>query len=166
MSDPLVSGDSLVLLRNTVREFGAAAGMPFLELDDGGAAAVQLDSGFRLELEYVPASDRLLVHLELGAPVPTDAVAWTELFRSNIRLMSSHGLSAGLGRIEGEDRLVLLASLPAATLTTDQLGEAAMSLVSVSERLGSEFGSSANAGLLRAISDSQANTPVPGSLRI
>jgi hypothetical protein len=138
MTDPDL-GPSLTLLSQVVRSFGEAAGMPFLALDAEGAAAVRLESGVRFELEYVPVADRLLLHVELGAPLPTDLPAWSALLRENTSLMSAEGFSLGVGRIDGEDRLVMLASLPAAGLGADQLGETAVRLVEaarvVSDRL-------------------------------
>lgn len=133
-------------LRATVRAFGEAAGMPFLELDDEGAAAVRLENGARFELEYVPQGDRLLLHVDLGAPLPADPAAWTALLRQNTGLVSSTGFSMGLGQVDGADRVLLLASLPAGTLTADALGETAVALVAAAEACRNRLNQTASTG--------------------
>lgn len=121
--------NSLNLLQETVRRFGSSAGMPFLELDDEGAAAVRLESGSRFELEYVPEADRLFLHVELDATVPGDPETWMTVSRENAGWVSRFGFALGLGLVDGEERLLLMTSLPAADLTPDSLGETAVLLV-------------------------------------
>ena len=129
-------GQSLEPLRAVVQRFGALAGMPFLQLDENGAAAVQLESGQRLELEYVATADRLLLHVEVPGPVPEDPRLWSAVAKKILPLMAGNGFSLGLGQVEGRDRLLALASLPAALLDAEDLGETALQLVDTARAVG------------------------------
>ena len=140
-----VPGQSLERLRPIVQAFGAAASMPFFQLDDQGAAAVRLASGARLELEYAPVSDRLLAYVEVLTDVPQESDHWELVARHNVGLMSGHGFSLGLGPIDGSDRVVALASFAGATVTEDDLGNTLLRLIEAARWVADQLGASAGA---------------------
>lgn len=138
-----IPSQSLERLRPIVQAFAAAASMPLFQLDDQGAAAVHLASGARLEVEYAPASDRLLAYVEVLADVPQEPDHWELVARHNVGLMSGHGFSLGLGPIDGADRLVALASLPGATLSEDDLGNTLLRLIEAARLVADQLQASA-----------------------
>ena len=140
-----VPGQSLERLRPIVQAFGAAASMPFFQLDDQGAAAVRLASGARLELEYAPASDRPFAYVEILVEVPQAPEQWKLVARLNVGLMSSDGFSVGLGQIDGSDRLVALASLAGPALSEEDLGRTLLRLVEAALQAGNQVQESAGA---------------------
>lgn len=127
----IIPGQSLEHVRVIVQAFGATAGMPFLQLDDQGSAAVRLGSGVRLELEYAASSDRLFAYVEVLGALPQESAQWVAVARESVQLMSNFGFSLGLGEVAGSDLLLAMASLPAATLTEDILGETLLELAAV-----------------------------------
>jgi hypothetical protein len=135
----ILAGQSLEQVRPVVEAFGAASGLPFLKLDDQGSAAVSLKSGARLELEYIPASDRLLAFVEVIGGLPEDSVHWAGVALTNVRLMSAYGFGLGLGKCDGADRLLVMVSLPAANLSEETLGNTLVLLVETARDLGQQL---------------------------
>ncbi len=133
---PIIPGQSLDHLRAIVQAFGASAGLPFLQLDDQGSTAVRLGSGGRLELEYAASSDRLFAYVEVLVAPPQESLQWAAIARQSVQLMSNYGFSLGLGEVEGSDRLLAMASLPAANLSEDTLGDSLLELVAAAGAVG------------------------------
>lgn len=132
-----------------VAAFGEMSGMPFFKLDNHNCAAARLECGLRFELEYLSAADRLFLYVVLGS---AKALTMESLVRQNVAVVAQTGFSFGLSDVQGETNIMLMASLPAAAIDVEQLGETACKLVNTARTLlsqtGSEPGGAASPGPL------------------
>ena len=114
-----------------VREFGQAAGLAGLELNDRGAAAISFENGAALRLEY--AFDSLVVALTLPARLnPATAARLLTYAHPEAR----YGFKLRAGYLAKSGRVVFAARLADREVTLPALN----SVFTVLWRVGQEFG--------------------------
>ena len=114
-----------------VREFGQAAGLSGLALNDRGAAAITFENGAALRLEY--AFDSLVVALTL--PANLDPAAAARLL-SHAHPEARYGFKLRAGYLAKTGRAVFAARLADREVTLPAIN----SVFAVLWRIGQEFG--------------------------
>ena len=117
-----------------VREFGHAAGLSGLALNERGAAAITFENGAVLRLEY--AFDSLVVALTL--PVRLDPTAAARLL-AYAHPEARYGFKLRSGYLANKRRAIFAARLADREVTLPVLN----SIFSVLWRIGQEFGGAA-----------------------
>lgn len=121
-------------IESVIREFGRAAGLPNLVLNDRGAAAITFENGATLRLEY--AFDSLVVALTL--PVRLDPAMAARLL-AYAHPDARFGFKLRAGYLAKSGRAVFAARLADREVTLPALN----SVFSVLWRIGQEFGGAA-----------------------
>ncbi|MBQ7739040.1 MAG: CesT family type III secretion system chaperone [Desulfovibrionaceae bacterium] len=126
------------MINNAISQFGQRMGLPALALDEHGLAALDVDGVGRIHLEMNNAENHNEFLIYLSTPVPPHD---TDLPKRALNLAHyKHGHPYNISTGLNNDNLIIIASLTESEVTVQNLENAVIFLMNLSQKITSVGG--------------------------